>query len=104
MKNFTLQAVSDEAVYIVVERDDGTTFGKQVPASQLSGDQAQMLAQLDTIAYEADQAQGTPAAVQAVLSGRVGEKMSPRSRPTKEEIQATIETANERAKGGAPAR
>lgn len=97
MKSFILQSVSDEAVYIVVERDDGTTFGKQVPASQLSGDQAQMLAQLDTIAYEADQAQGAPAAVQAVLSGRVGEKMTPRQRPTKEEIQAEIDKANTKA-------
>lgn len=97
MKGFTVQDTSPDWVYIVVERDDGTTFGKQVPASQLSGDQAQMLAQLDTIAYEADQAQGTPAAVQAVLSGRVGEKMSPRSRPTKEEIQAEIDKANTKA-------
>lgn len=97
MKGFTVQDTSPDWVYIIVERDDGTTFGKQVPASQLSGDQAQMLAQLDTIAYEADQAQGAPAAVQAVLSGRVGEKMAPRPRLTKEEIQAEIDKANAKA-------
>ena len=95
MKNFTLQSVSDESVYIVIERDDGTTFGKQVPASHLSGDQAQMLAQLDQIAFDEDLRQSGPSPVpHQVLGARVGEKFVPKPRPTKEELQAEIDKAN----------
>ncbi len=104
MKSFTIQEVTADHVYMTVERDDGTTFGKQVPLGELMGShiprteadgsvtlvpiaeasdgmkRAHMMTSLEDIAVAEDARQfGPPSG--ALLMQKVGEKITARARP-----------------------